>query len=132
MDSQKKFRKTFLRNRLNYFGMLTKNQVLRGLASLHTYRSELINSYQSQTIASGFDNTKIYPTYAEEKFYIEFPEYLGSIDILIYNLQGQLEKKLTIVDKWFFIVYIQDLSPGVYVVSIIHNEKPVFNKKILH
>ena len=127
----------FIKHYMDYAGSscmvcFTKNQVLRGLASLHTYRSELINSYQSQTIASGFDNTKIYPTYAEEKFYIEFPEYLGSIDILIYNLQGQLEKKLTIVDKWFFIVYIQDLSPGVYVVNIIHNEKPVFNKKILH
>ena len=109
----------------------TKNQVLRGLASLHTYRSELINNYIPQIAISGFENTKIYPTFVEDKIYFEFPEYEDKIEILFFNLQGQLLKKSTVENKWFHLIYPYELVPGFYLINIYHNNIKVFSQKIL-
>ena len=72
----------FIKHYMDYAGSscmctFTKNQVLRGLASLNTYRTEMINSYNPQIAIEGFENIKIYPTSFQDKFYIEFPEYEG-------------------------------------------------------
>ena len=126
----------FIKQYMEYTGSscmvcFTKNQVLRGLASLHTYRSELINNYQPQKILNGFENTKLYPNIFSDHIYLEFPYYKGELEILIYNIKGQLIQNQKIADRWFYIMYPYKLPPGIYLMRILHNSIPVFNKKII-
>tara|TARA_R100001443_G_scaffold20619_1_gene32698 strand:+ start:5175 stop:6383 length:1209 start_codon:yes stop_codon:yes gene_type:complete len=126
----------FIRHYMDYAGSscmvcFTKNQVLRGLASLHTYRSEMIENYEPRIDINGFENIKMYPTSINDKLYIEFPEYEGKIEILFYNLQGQLLKKSTIDGEWFHIIYPYELIPGIYLVNVYHNDIKVFSQKVL-
>ena len=126
----------FIKHYMDYAGSscmctFTKNQVLRGLASLNTYRNEMINSYEPRPIINGFENTKIYPTYVLDKLYFEFPEYSGIIKISIYNLQGKLVNVFNIQDKHYTIFYLSHLTNGIYIVNLSYQETSVLNRKIL-
>tara|TARA_R100001443_G_scaffold116688_2_gene138059 strand:+ start:1176 stop:2390 length:1215 start_codon:yes stop_codon:yes gene_type:complete len=126
----------FIKHYMDYSGSscmctFTKNQVLRGLASLNTYRIKMVENYLPKPIINGFENTKIYPTYVQDIIYIEFPIYEGIIEILIYNLQGRLMKQLITQNNHFETLNLSDLVNGIYVVNLLHNGKSVVNKKII-
>ena len=126
----------FIKHYMDYSGSscmctFTKNQVLRGLASLNTYRKEMIDSYESKFIINGFENTKIYPTYVMDKLYFEFPDYNGTIKISIYNLRGKLVNVYNIKNKDYTILHLSHLSNGIYIVNLSYQENTVLHKKIL-
>lgn len=109
----------------------TKNQVERGLASLHTYRENMLNSFISRPIVNNLLETEINPTLTQGKFYIQLPDYEGVIEIYIIDLSGRIVEHRSVVGKTFNVFNITNNSNGMYFVKILDNNQNIFSEKIL-
>ena len=126
--------RVFVKHYMDYGGhnclvCFTKNQVLRGLASLNTYRTEMVENYQPKPTISQFEETKINPTHTQGRIYIELPPYEGTVLISVYDITGKVVYTSR-TDRRFNELFLQT-SNGMYIVNIIHNGKNVFSKKIV-
>ena len=126
--------RVFVKHYMEYCGekcmvTFTKNQVARGLASLHTYRTFMVENYQPRPVVNEFDDIQINPSFTRGRLYIEFPSYSGKIDIKIYDIRGRIIKHLTTY-KRFEEIYLTNPS-GIYIINVYHNQERVFNQKIV-
>ena len=124
----------FVKHFMEYSGnnctvCFTKNQVLRGLASLNTYRTEMIENYQPSPTIDDFNNIKINPTLSKGRLYIELPPFEDIINIKIYNIRGQVVEDILTL-KRFNEIYLNQ-SEGIYLVGIYQNNQKIYNQKIL-
>lgn len=126
--------RVFVKNYMEYSGnncavCFTKNQVLRGLASLNTYRTEIIENYQPRPTINQFKETEVNPTYTQGRIYIELPYYSGEAFILIYDISGKIVYTSK-TNQRFNEIFLNN-SDGMYIVNISYENKLVFSKKII-
>ena len=126
--------RVFVKHFMDYGGnnclvCFTKNQVLRGLASLETYRTEMIDNYQPRPTISQFEETKVNPTHTQGRIYIELPPYEGDVLISVYDITGKVVYHSRTNQR--FNELFLNTSDGMYVVNINHKGKNVFSKKII-
>ena len=126
--------RVFVKHYMDYGGnnclvCFTKNQVLRGLASLETYRAEMIDNYQPRPTINRFKETKINPTHTQGRVYIELPPFSGNIIISAYDISGKMLYR-TITTKRFNELFL-DVSAGVYIINIEYNNQLIFSSKIM-
>ena len=126
--------RVFVKHYMDYCGQscmvcFTKNQVLRGLASLETYRMPMIENYQPRPTISQFEDIKINPTYTKGRLYIEFPPFNGKLELEVYDIMGRRVYYKTIYQR-FKEVYLNS-SSGTYTAVVLHNGERVFIKKIV-
>lgn len=71
---------------------------------------------------------KIYPNPVSQNLFLVYPEFISSIGVEIFGLDGkQVKKKVNYTSKG---INIQDLKSGVYFLKIVYDEKTIL-KKIL-
>ena len=126
--------RVFVKHYMDYGGnnclvCFTKNQVLRGLASLNTYRSEMLDNYQPRPTISQFEETKVNPTLSKGRLYVELPPYVGSVLISVYDVSGKAVYTSRVNDR-FNEIYL-NVKEGIYFLSINHDGNRVFTKKIM-
>ena len=126
--------RVFVKHYMDYCGnscmvCFTKNQVLRGLASLETYRMPMIENYQPRPTISEFEDIKINPTYTKGRLYIEFPPFGGKLELEIYDMLGRKVYYEEIYQR-FKEVYLNNPS-GTYIISVKYNGERVYKKKIV-
>ena len=126
--------RVFVKHYMDYGGnnclvCFTKNQVLRGLASLNTDRSEMLDNYQPRPTISQFEETKVNPTLSKGRLYIELPPYVGSVLISVYDVSGKVVYTSRVNDR-FNEIYL-NVKEGIYFLSINYNGNRVFTKKIM-
>jgi hypothetical protein len=71
----------------------------------------------------------LYPNPAKSGVFLTLPEIIKKVQIKIYNLQGILVKQF-LFDSNRAFVNIADLSPGLYFLNILADNKIYFNKII--
>ncbi len=126
--------RVFVKHYMDYGGnnclvCFTKNQVLRGLASLNTYRAEMIENYQPHPTIDNFSDIKINPTLTRGKVYIELPPFEGVVNIKVYDIKGRITKNISTLQR-FNELHLHN-PPGVYLIDIYHNQNKIFNQKII-
>ena len=124
----------FVKHYMDYVGAdcmctFTKNQVVRGIASMETYRQDLLNNYVPKPNVTGFENTMVRPTYTKGRVVIEFPKYEGKLEIMVFDMIGRLVYKTTTTHP--FIDFKLNMGNGSYLIDIIRNEGRVFQQKII-
>lgn len=127
--------RVFVKHYMDYSGCdcmvtFTKNQVERGLASLHTYREDMIDNYEPKPIINYLEETKINPTLTEGLFYIHLPKYNGIIEVSIFDISGKLIEYRTLYETTFNIFDISKNNSGMYFIKINDNNFSL-TKKIL-
>ena len=108
----------------------TKNQVERGLASLHTYRENMLNGLMSRPNVNNLSETEINPTLTQGAFYIQLPECKGTIDIYILDISGSTVEHRTVIEKTFNVFDITNHSNGMYFIKVLDNNNNIFSEKI--
>ena len=121
----------FIKHYMDYSGSdcgvcFTKNQVLRGLASLNTYRLQMIENYVPPVVLSGVG---INPTFTEGVLYVNLPDCSEVINIKFYDIRGKIVKTIYTTQR-FMEIYL-DKPQGVYLVNVYCGQKRIFNKKIV-
>lgn len=127
--------RVFVKHYMDYSGCdcmvtFTKNQVERGLASLHTYRENMISNYIPKPNINYLEETKINPTLTEGLFYIHLPKYNGIIEVSIFDISGKLIEYRTLYETTFNIFDISKNNSGMYFIKINDNNFSL-TKKIL-
>ena len=126
--------RVFVKHYMDYCGnscmvCFTKNQVVRGLASLETYRMPMIESYEPRPTINIFEETKINPSYTKGRLYMEFPDYEGYIKIEVHDMLGRKVFSEKTYQK-FKHVYLNQPA-GTYIITVEHRRTMVFKKKIV-
>ena len=124
----------FIKHYMDYSGSdcqvcFTKNQVLRGLASLNIYRTEMVENYQPRPTIDNFSDIKINPTLTKGKVYIELPPFESVVNIKVYDIKGRIIKNISTLQR-FNELHLHN-PPGVYLIDIYHNQNKIFNQKII-
>ena len=124
----------FIKHYMEYSGhacmvCFTKNQVLRGLASLNTYRLPMVENYQPRPTINKFEDTKVNPTLTKGRLYIELPPYDGEAEIKVFDIKGRLVKDI-LTNKRFNEIYLNN-PPGFYLIAIYYNQEKMFSRKIV-
>ncbi len=127
--------RVFVKHYMDYSGCdcmvtFTKNQVERGLASLYTYREDMIDNYEPKPIINYLEETKVNPTLTEGIFYIHLPKYNGIIEVSIFDISGKLIEYRQLYETTFNIFDISNNSSGMYFIKINDNNFTL-TKKIL-
>jgi len=127
--------RVFVKHYMDYSGCdcavtFTKNQVVRGLASLHTYRESMINNYNPKPNISYLEETRINPTLTKGLFYIHLPKYNGVIQIFIFDVSGKLIEYKTLHGTTFNIFDISSNNSGMYFIKLVDNNF-ILTKKII-
>tara|TARA_B100000963_G_scaffold176268_4_gene153345 strand:- start:12375 stop:13697 length:1323 start_codon:yes stop_codon:yes gene_type:complete len=126
--------RVFVKHYMDYVGAdcmctFTKNQVARGIASLENSRVELLNSYVPKPILTGFENTKVRPTFTKGRIILEFPQYEGTLKIAIYDMLGrEIHMRQT---TFPFIDIKLNIPNGSYIIDVLKKDKRVFQQKII-
>jgi len=128
--------RVFVKHYMDYSGCdcmvaFTKNQVERGLASLYTYREELISNHQPIPSTSDFSGIVINPTLTTGTFYVSLPENNEEIEILIFDLNGRIISKVDANGENLIIFNIEDKSNGMYFVVVKSLDEYILSRKIL-
>jgi hypothetical protein len=126
--------RVFVKQYMDYGGhscwvCFTKNQVIRGLASLETYRASIIENYVPRPVINIFDETEISPSYTKGRLYIQLPEYGGHLEIVVHDIMGRRVFREQTHQR-FKQLYLNQPA-GTYIISIYHKGNRVFNKKII-
>ena len=108
----------------------TKNQVKRGLASLHTHRKNIVKNHISRSEVNYLSDVIVNPTLTEGVFYVELPNYDSITNVSIFNVSGKIVNQRQIHQKRFNTFDISGNSDGIYIVKITDNIN-VVTKKII-
>ena len=127
--------RVFVKTYMDYSGCdcmvtFTTNQVVRGLASLHTYRESMINNYKPKPNINYLEETRINPTLTKGLFYIHLPNYSGIIEVFIFDIGGKLIEYRSLHGKTINIFDISNNGNGMYFIKLTHNNF-ISTKKIL-
>jgi hypothetical protein len=118
--------------------MFTKGQVERGLASLHTYRPQMINQGTTteiieENIQRQLD-IKIYPTVTKGRVYIEMPKDIiinGITQVLVVDMMGKVVEMETIHQEKNLTLFLYKLSNGTYSINLINGGYTIHSSKII-
>jgi len=107
----------------------TKNQVARGIASIETNRMDLLDNYVPKPILNGFENTIVRPSFTKGRVILQFPDYEGELQIIIYDMLGRI---VYIEYTTFpFIDMRLDLPNGSYLIDVLKKSERVYQRKII-
>ena len=126
--------RVFVKHYMDYVGAdcmctFTKNQVARGIASLETNRMDLLNSYVPKPQLTGFENTIVRPTFTKGRVILQFPDYKGMLQIIIYDMLGR--RVYTESTTFPFIDMRLNMPNGSYIIDVFKNTERVFQRKII-
>jgi len=124
----------FVKHYMDYSGCscmvtFTKNQVKRGLASLHTYRENIITNYIPRPEVNHLSDVLVNPNLTEGEFYIQLPNNT-IVTVSIFDMNGKIIEQRHIHEKILNTFNISKNDGGVYFIRISDNTN-VITKKII-
>ncbi len=128
--------RVFVKHYMDYSGCdcmvtFTKNQVERGIASLQTYRENMLSSFVPVPHVNNLSETTINPTLTQGEFYVKLPDYEGTIKISIFDVNGKVIQYREVSETKFNIFNITENSNGMYFVQVQDSHNYIITKKIL-